>query len=90
MAMLKLREALQSKTSDPETGFRIALSDSKPNQLRMILDKQKEGDQVVESEGIKLLFLSPGIVPALEEMVIDYQETLQGGSFTISKSPAKE
>jgi len=90
MAMLKLREALQSKTSDPEMGFRIVLSDAKPNQLRMILDKQKEGDQVVESEGIKLLFLSPGIIPALEGMVIDYQETPQGSGFTISKPPVKE
>ncbi len=51
----------------------------------MVLDKEKEGDQVVESEGVKMLFLSPEVVPMLEGMVIDYQETSQGGGFTISK-----
>ncbi len=85
LAMLKLREALQSKTLDPDMGFRIIPSPSKPSQLKMILDKMKEGDKMVESEGVKILFISPELIPMLEEMVIDYQETPQGGGFTISR-----
>ncbi|MFC1846927.1 fibronectin type III domain-containing protein [Chloroflexota bacterium] len=85
LAMLKLREALQSKTIDPEAGFRIIPSPNKPSQLKMILDRYKVGDKVVESEGVKILFLSPELIPMLEEMVIDYQETPQGGGFVISR-----
>jgi Fe-S cluster assembly iron-binding protein IscA len=39
----------------------------------------------VENEGVKILFLSPEVVQRLRGMVIDYQETPQGGGFTISK-----
>jgi len=85
LAMLKLREALQAKTLDPDVGFRIIPSSSKPSQLKMILDRAKKEDKVVESEGVKILFISPELIPMLEEMVIDYQETPQGGGFTISR-----
>jgi Fe-S cluster assembly iron-binding protein IscA len=85
MAMLKLREALQTKTLDPEVGFRIIPSPNKPSQLKMVLDRFKDGDKAVESEGVKILFLSPELIPMLEEMVIDYQETPQGGGFVISR-----
>jgi len=81
----KMKEAIQAKTTDPEMSFRLIPHPSKPNQWKMVLDKEKEGDQVVESEGVKILFLSPEVVPMLEGMVIDYQETPQGGGFTMSK-----
>jgi Fe-S cluster assembly iron-binding protein IscA len=51
----------------------------------MVLDRETEGDQVVESEGVKILLLGTEIAQALEGMVIDYQETPEGASFTISK-----
>ena len=85
LAGRKMKEAIQAKTTDPEVGFRLILSPSRPDQLKIVLDKEKEGDQVVESEGVKILFLSPEVVPMLEGMVIDYQETSQGGGFTVSK-----
>ncbi len=84
-ALEKLKEAIQAKTTEPEVGYRIVPSTSRPNQLKMILDKEKEGDQVVESEGVKVLFLNSKLTPMLEGMVIDYQEAPQGGGFTISK-----
>ncbi len=86
LAGRKMKEAIQAKTIDPEVGFRLIPSSSRPkNKLEMVLDKEKEGDQVVESEGVKILFLSPEAAPMLEGMVIDYQETSQGGGFTVSK-----
>jgi hypothetical protein len=45
----KFREALQTRTTDPEIAIRIIPSPSKPNWLELVLDKEKEGDQ--ESEG---------------------------------------
>ena len=43
----------------------------------------------MEDEGVKILFLSPEVVPMLNGMVVDYQETSQGGGFTISKIAPK-
>jgi Fe-S cluster assembly iron-binding protein IscA len=52
----------------------------------LVLDKEKEGDQVLEGEeGKKLLLIGLDLVPVLEEFVVDYQETAEGTGFTISK-----
>jgi len=51
----------------------------------MALDKEKEGDQVVESEGAKVLFVSSELAQALDGMVIDCQETPQGAQFSIAR-----
>jgi len=85
LAAEKLKEAIQAKTTDPEVCIRLIPSPSKPNQLEMALDKERQGDQVVESEGVKILLLSPELASVLEGMVIDCQETPQGVHFTISK-----
>ena len=82
----KLKEALQKKTTDPEVAIRIIPSSSMPDQLELFLDKERKGDQVVESEeGIKVLIIGPDSVPMLEGMVLDYKETPQGAGFTMSK-----
>jgi len=82
----KFREALQARKMDPEIAMRIILSHSKPNWLELVFDKEKEGDQVVRNEeGRKVLLIGADLVSALEEMVIDYQETPEGTGFTISK-----
>lgn len=81
----KMKEAILAKTTDSEVGFRLILSPSKPNQLKVLLGKKKKGDQVVESEGVKILFLGPEVIQRLTGMVIDYQKTPKGGGFTLSK-----
>lgn len=86
IAKEKLKEVLQTKTRDPEIAVRIISSHLKPNQLELVLDKEKEGDQVVETEeGRKVLFIGPELISALEEMVVDSKETPEGTAFTISK-----
>lgn len=82
----KLKEALQKQTTDLEVAIRIIPSRSTPNRLELVLDKEKEGDQVVESEGgTKVLLIGSDLAPELEGMVIDHQETPQGAGFSISK-----
>jgi len=84
----KLKETLETKTTDPEIAIRIVPSPSKPDRLDLVLDKEKEGDQVVETEeGRKVLLIEPNLVSALEEMVVDYKETPEGTGLTISKPP---
>jgi Fe-S cluster assembly iron-binding protein IscA len=82
----KLKGALQTQTTDPEIAMRIISSPSKPNWLELVFDKEKEGDQVVRTEeGRKVLLIGADLIPALEEMAIDYKETSEGIGFTISK-----
>jgi Fe-S cluster assembly iron-binding protein IscA len=82
----KFREALQTRTTDPEIAIRIILSPSKPNKLQLVLDKEKQGDQVVTTEeGRKVLLIGSDLGSALEAVVIDYQETPEDTGFTISK-----
>ena len=82
----KFKEALQTQKTDPEIAIRIISSPSKPNQLQLVLDKEKEGDQVARTEeGRKVLLIGADLMPALEEVVIDYMETSEGTGFTISK-----
>lgn len=88
IAKEKFKEALQTQTTDPEIAIRVVVvsSPSKPNRLELVLDKEKEGDQVVETEeGRKVLLIGSNLVSALEEMVIDYKETPEVTGFTISK-----
>ena len=85
LAAEKLKEVIQAKTTDPEICIRLIHSPSKPNRLNMTLDKEKEDDQVIESEGAKILLLSPELTTALERMVVGCQETPQGVRFTITK-----
>jgi Fe-S cluster assembly iron-binding protein IscA len=82
----KFREALQTRKMDPEIAIRIIPSPSKPNWLELVFDKEKEGDQVVRTEeGRKVLLIGADLMPALEEVVIDYMETSEATGFTISK-----
>jgi Fe-S cluster assembly iron-binding protein IscA len=81
----KLKEAIQTQTTDPEVAIRLIPSTTRPNQLDMALDKEKEGDQVVESEGVKVLIVSSELAEVLDGMVIDCQETPEGVHFSMSK-----
>lgn len=82
----KLQETLQQHTTDPDVAIRIIPSRSKPRGLELALDKEREGDQIVESkEGKKVLLIGPDLALALKGMVMDYQETPGGVGFTISK-----
>ena len=84
-AAAKLKEAIQAQTEDPELAIRLVPSVVRPIQLDMALDQKKEGDQVVESDGFQVLFVSAELAQALDGMVIDCQDTPQGAQFSISR-----
>lgn len=86
-AKQKLKAKLQELKTDTEMTIRLIPSPSNPGQLEMVLDKEREGDQVVESDdGTKILIIGADLAPTLEEMVIDFRETPQGRGFAISKA----
>jgi Fe-S cluster assembly iron-binding protein IscA len=82
----RLKESLQSETKDPEVAVRIMPSDTEVNRLKLVFDKEREGDQVVkDEEDKKILLINANLVPAVEGMVFDYQKPPQGSGFTISE-----
>ena len=81
----KFKGMLQERDTDPGVSIRIISSSSKTNMFDLVFDKEKEGDQVVESEEEKnILLIGANVASALEGKVIDYREAPQGAGFTIS------
>jgi hypothetical protein len=74
IAKEKLKETLRCNTEDPEISVRIFPSSSSPGRLKLALDKEKEGDQVVKTkDGEKILLVGSNLATALEKMIFDYQ-----------------
>ena len=80
----KLSKHLQTKTTDPEMAVRLVTSPSEPNRFALVLDKEKKGDQVVESKaGINVMLIGPDLASDLAGWVVDYKETPEGAGFTM-------
>jgi Fe-S cluster assembly iron-binding protein IscA len=85
IAKEKLEEQLSAKTTDPEMTIRLVSAPSGQRRFTLVLDKEKKGDQVVESKaGTKVLIIGSYLASELEGLVVDYQETPKGEGFTIS------
>lgn len=84
LAMEKLEETLKELAADPDYAVRLIPSSSEPNQLDLIVDTEREDDQVVMSEaGIKLLFIGSDVSEALEGMILDYDESEDEAGFVV-------
>lgn len=82
----KLKETLQKQTRDPEVAIRVTSLHCTPKRLELVLDKEKKGDHVVESEeGLKVLLICAELARGLAGIVLDYKETFYGADFIISK-----
>ncbi len=77
-----LRALLIDNSKDPEEGIRLVFSPS--GQIGLTLDKPREGDQIVESEGSKVLLVAPETAIALPGAVIDCVDTEEGPHLVIS------
>jgi Fe-S cluster assembly iron-binding protein IscA len=71
-----LLEALLANTDDPEIGLRLALGPG--GQLALVLDKEAEGDQVVEHKGSKVLLVGAELAFVVDGVTIDVRDTEDG------------
>jgi len=82
-AKQELGRALSSSNVDSaELGLRLMLE--APGEFGLLLDEEKEGDQVVEHEGSKVLLVGEEISGLVNGMTIDCEETAQGSHLVIS------
>jgi Fe-S cluster assembly iron-binding protein IscA len=83
----KLKNILQEERKDEESLISIARTSSNPQQIGFALDKEKEGDHVIEdNDGESLLLIKEDLAPILSGFVLDYRDTGQGMRFTITRS----
>jgi iron-sulfur cluster assembly accessory protein len=77
----------QEKANIPEGGLRIYVQGGGCSGFSygMVLDEAAEGDQVFETDGIKVI-VDPMSLRYLEGAEVDYKEDLMGGGFAI-KNP---
>lgn len=87
----KLQSTLLQEKVESDIGVRIILSRKDPEEFELIFDKEKKGDQVVDSdEGTALMFVGRKLTSILDGMVLDYQESASRTGFTISRLPSEE
>ena len=82
-AKQELKKALSAHPSG-YAAFRMVLSGQR--KFDLALDREREGDQVVEHEGCKVLLVSGEIRDALEGSSIDCRETAEGPCLVISSN----
>jgi Fe-S cluster assembly iron-binding protein IscA len=80
----KLKARLLRLRTDAEKTIRLIPSPKKAGKWKMIWDKEKPEDQIVESEdGVKILLIGADLIRALEGMVVDFRTTPEGKGFAI-------
>ena len=78
-----LKEILTTHSDDPEVGIRLSFNP--PGEFGVVLDREAEGDQVVEYDGAKALLVAPELAPVVDGVTLDIQDTPEGSKLVISK-----
>ena len=78
-----LKEALAANTDDPEVILKLLTNES--GQTALVLGQEKEGDQVVEHEGSKVLLIDGELSVLLEGRTLDCLDSTEGLRLVVSK-----
>ena len=81
----KVREFLAGQSADIEdAGLRVGVRGGGCSgfQYALAFDTQRDGDQVFEDHGLKILVDQPSL-PYISGAVVDYVESLQGAGFKV-------
>ena len=81
----KVREFLASQATVAETaGLRVGVRGGGCSgfQYALAFDEQRDGDQIFEDHGLRLLVDGPSL-PYVRGAVVDYAENLQGAGFKV-------
>lgn len=82
----KVREFLAAQQADMSlAGLRVGVRGGGCSgfQYQLAFDEQRDGDEVFEDHGLKLLVDGPSL-PYVSGSVIDYEESLQGAGFKVN------
>ena len=78
-----LKEILETHSDDPNKVIRLVLES--PGQLGLALGTERKDDQVIEHEEAKVLVVSKELMPAVEGVTLDVEDTENGPKLTAIK-----
>jgi Fe-S cluster assembly iron-binding protein IscA len=87
-ALEKLKQELEARNVGPASCFRLVVSPLKPGQLRMVIDRDREGDCILEDDGTRILLLSPDVATLMKGATLDYKKGIIGSGFSVSSVQA--
>ena len=84
IAASKVKELMNGQADSPEAGLRVAVRGGGCSgfQYALAFDEQRDGDQVFEHEGIKVL-VDPASLRYVDGSTVDYTESLMGAGFEV-------
>ncbi|MDY6908189.1 MAG: hypothetical protein SV910_08190 [Chloroflexota bacterium] len=77
----ELKGKLGEYSNEPDDVFRLILD---PEGLKIVLDAERQGDQVIQHEGDSILVVASDLSLALAGVTIDCEEGPEGPMLTIS------
>jgi len=89
-AAKRLREQLINKCFEAGIGFRMLVNTGESGKATFSIkvDMQQQGDEVIESNGVKV-FLDPTSAARISNYQLDYQDEPDGGFFLKTTQEAK-
>ncbi|MBL7124871.1 MAG: hypothetical protein ISS51_02095 [Dehalococcoidales bacterium] len=82
-----LKETLTAHSDDPKVALRLTFNP--PGEFGIALDREAEGDQVVEHEDTKVLLVASELAPVAEGVTLDVQDTADGPKLVLLKEKAE-
>jgi len=89
-AVARLREQIVNSCLEAGIGFRMDVSTDESGEASFSIrvDRQRHGDEVIESNGVKV-FLDPASVARISDYQLDYQDEPGGGFFLSTMQEVK-
>jgi len=72
-----------ANVDDPEVGLRVV--QEAPGRIELVLDKEQQGDQVVEHKGAKVLLVGEEMAVALQSVTFDCEDGPEGRCLVVLK-----
>ena len=81
-AKQEFKKMLTANTDDSEACLRISADEQRG--IGIAIDKEKQGDRVIEHEGSKLLLVEKAVAYTLQGITIDVEDTPEGAKLILT------
>jgi Fe-S cluster assembly iron-binding protein IscA len=81
-AARELKAVAQAELEGREQALRLVPDES--GQLGLVVDRVKDGDQIVEHEGVRVLLVGAEVIDVVHGMVVDWEDTSEGPCLIIT------
>ena len=83
-----LKNLLDINAQNSEDCLRITRTED--SELTLMIDREKEGDNIVEQEGSKVLLVDSPLAAEMKDITLDVRESPEGINFVLLNNSAEE